>query len=263
MVSAYFNNLEKKNMQVLENITDHEKIAREHPDVPCTAAMCYKNVALTLGVRTVKEFYDLRQQFAEDALTYTRPEMLYLDLEYLVSILETSKLRAGEIRNQHKIVKRLMPCIMGEKKRVLENIPADSIVMVVTKKEEEEYTDEEVDKVILRFVKFSYILCYCLKLVPLNDSSGLVISSLPLSMDNSAYMSFIVNAINKCEMCANRGRSFCALCKQVRYCSKACQVSHWHDIHKSECPRKLRKLHQLSDGRVVLLLRLPDGVTLS
>lgn len=39
-----------------------------------------------------------------------------------------------------------------------------------------------------------------------------------------------------CTVCKNVGKvSVCGGCKKTRYCSKACQTSHWKAIHKREC----------------------------
>jgi hypothetical protein len=36
--------------------------------------------------------------------------------------------------------------------------------------------------------------------------------------------------------CTNTGTSLCGRCLQVRYCSRKCQVIHYHN-HKRQCPK--------------------------
>ncbi|KAI9106808.1 hypothetical protein K1719_022336 [Acacia pycnantha] len=38
-----------------------------------------------------------------------------------------------------------------------------------------------------------------------------------------------------CAVCGQSGTKKCSRCKAVRYCSEACQVSHWKSGHKTEC----------------------------
>jgi len=51
--------------------------------------------------------------------------------------------------------------------------------------------------------------------------------------------------LRSCDACGKletkRGdMSKCSRCSQIRYCSKECQIEHWHKGHKSDCKR-LRK----------------------
>lgn len=52
---------------------------------------------------------------------------------------------------------------------------------------------------------------------------------------------------NVCAVCASIGKKQCSGCKNVRYCSTACQSKHWRDGHKQKCQElKLSKKEKAS-----------------
>lgn len=40
---------------------------------------------------------------------------------------------------------------------------------------------------------------------------------------------------NACSNCGQEAIKRCKRCRNALYCSKKCQVSHWHSEHKNEC----------------------------
>ncbi|KAA8525814.1 hypothetical protein F0562_007669 [Nyssa sinensis] len=45
----------------------------------------------------------------------------------------------------------------------------------------------------------------------------------------------VIGTGDACEVCGNLGKKKCSGCKLVRYCSEACQSSHWRFDHKTKC----------------------------
>ncbi|XP_059645667.1 ubiquitin carboxyl-terminal hydrolase 18-like [Cornus florida] len=55
------------------------------------------------------------------------------------------------------------------------------------------------------------------------------------SLDSDLNMPGVIGTGDTCVVCGNLGTKKCSGCKLVRYCSKACQVSHWRSGHKTKC----------------------------
>uniref|UniRef100_A0A5B6YGP5 Putative ubiquitin carboxyl-terminal hydrolase 18 n=1 Tax=Davidia involucrata TaxID=16924 RepID=A0A5B6YGP5_DAVIN len=45
----------------------------------------------------------------------------------------------------------------------------------------------------------------------------------------------VIRTGDACEVCGNLTKKQCSGCKLVRYCSEACQSSHWRSGHKKKC----------------------------
>ena len=54
-----------------------------------------------------------------------------------------------------------------------------------------------------------------------------------------------------CAQCNNNQSKLllCGACKQVRYCSKNCQVSHWKSNHKHQCKQMRNKQNKASETK--------------
>ncbi|KAM7275372.1 hypothetical protein ACFE04_017238 [Oxalis oulophora] len=51
-----------------------------------------------------------------------------------------------------------------------------------------------------------------------------------------------------CVVCSKPGTNQCSACKSVKYCSSACQISHWKSGHKTNCKKVIPKKTVNSSG---------------
>ncbi|XP_073051864.1 ubiquitin carboxyl-terminal hydrolase 18-like isoform X2 [Primulina eburnea] len=66
------------------------------------------------------------------------------------------------------------------------------------------------------------------------DSSASDYSSVNKKME-TAPSGGDAGSVESCAVCGNLTKKQCARCKMVKYCSEACQRSHWNSEHKTKC----------------------------
>ncbi|XP_075518138.1 ubiquitin carboxyl-terminal hydrolase 18-like isoform X1 [Primulina tabacum] len=66
------------------------------------------------------------------------------------------------------------------------------------------------------------------------DSSASDYSSVSKKME-TAPSGGAAGSVESCAVCGNLTKKQCARCKMVKYCSEACQRTHWNSEHKTKC----------------------------
>ncbi|KAA8521428.1 hypothetical protein F0562_012080 [Nyssa sinensis] len=93
----------------------------------------------------------------------------------------------------------------------------------------------------LHFIVTSFVIVLGLLHLVKNMSSKYFVvdadfdSSDTASLDDDQKMQGVIAKGDSCVVCGNLTKKQCAGCKLVRYCSEACQSSHWRSGHKTKC----------------------------
>ncbi|KAL6556549.1 hypothetical protein OROGR_005837 [Orobanche gracilis] len=87
------------------------------------------------------------------------------------------------------------------------------------------------------------------------DSSAADYSSLDnRKRENMAETSCAAESFGSCAVCGLLTKKHCASCKMVKYCSGACQKSHWYSEHKKKCS-DLQSAYKANGTKPTLALR--------
>ncbi|KAL8101786.1 ubiquitin carboxyl-terminal hydrolase 19 [Apium graveolens] len=97
----------------------------------------------------------------------------------------------------------------------------------------------------LFILQFLFTLCFALALLSFVKNTASNYFVIDANFD-STKMSSPVDAVPPCVVCSKAATKHCSACKLVRYCSAACQKSHWDSEHRRTC-----KSFQLS-GKAIL-----------
>ncbi|KAA8529706.1 hypothetical protein F0562_034194 [Nyssa sinensis] len=89
-------------------------------------------------------------------------------------------------------------------------------------------------------------------------------SSDTASLDDDQKMQGVIAKGDSCVVCGNLTKKQCAGCKLVRYCSEACQSSHWRSGHKTKCKdfQLSGKLNSMQSASIQHTCRSSNAVAL-
>ncbi|XP_061374902.1 ubiquitin carboxyl-terminal hydrolase 18-like [Gastrolobium bilobum] len=90
-------------------------------------------------------------------------------------------------------------------------------------------------KWLLQFIFSAFVVAFGLHTLVKNTASKYFEVDANFDGDNRAMPGFLMDDDTLCAVCRNPSNKKCSRCKSVRYCSEACQQSHWKSEHKMKC----------------------------
>jgi hypothetical protein len=221
-------------MKIMENAM-YNFLKNSPGDMLCFGCIFFKGVALNLGRRPVSEFIDLWEQ---ELTPYAENHQLELGemkdtMTFLSSVLSSTGLNVGGgyLRNNRKEIRKVIHLIVHTECSITDG----DEIQLIGDFNKSLNVEEEIDKVIDKFIKYAFTVVDFYGDVPVDDLNGIFFNPFP---DDLRTLKKVFKSQCNIKLCEKPASLRCSQCKLVRYCSKDCQLKDWK-AHRPMCKARV------------------------